>query len=186
MYRVIDKLNKLCFFVILSVLSLGLGYSSTQAAEQLHLIEPCLKEQLRIVKDSVYYTADDLIDPEFFTSGQLESNGALRLYFKTRTRSTGRASKVLRGSEQFSEIFNHFGALVKKIIGEWVSGDNLEKFNQLTGAPLFLNEFDAALQTWTGKNAAKFRYTEVTVKILDGTPGHYKKVIVEFKKPRSY
>ena len=90
-------------------------------------------------------------------------------------------SQYLKGSEQFKQVLDHFGNRVKAVGGDWTFGDNLEKFNIQTENGKTTIE-NAALNTWTGLRAAENGFNKVIVRKLDGTPGRYTKVVVEFSK----
>jgi autotransporter adhesin len=86
----------------------------------------------------------------------------------------------MRGATEFKEILNHFEGKFDGIRGAWSYGDNLAKFNKLTGEGKSLKE--AALGTWTGEQAIAAGYAKVTVRSFMGTPGAYTKVDVLFHK----
>lgn len=144
--------------------------------------EPCLAEPLRIEKSNTAYAVHDPDNVDFQTVGHLSSDGSLKLYFRTRDEK-GVRSHYLKGKEKFAEIMRHFNSKVKRISAHWVHGDNLAEFNRLTGSPLKMDPFEAAEKTWTGKNASEFGYTEVKIKYLEGSPGNYTDVEIDFEKP---
>ncbi|WP_131990104.1 hypothetical protein [Chthoniobacter flavus] len=77
-------------------------------------------------------------------------------------------------------MMEHFGDNVKAIAGNWSYGDNLAAMNKLTGQGMSLEE--AASQTWTGGQAAKFGFSNPTVETAIGAAGNYTKIRVVFKK----
>jgi hypothetical protein len=123
-----------------------------------------------------YYRVADAAEPLFSAEAQLVAGGELKLVI--RTEFQGQRSAVLRGSEQFQAILRHFGGKVKGIRGEWTYETNLMKFNELTAGGKSAKA--AALETWTGEQAAANGYRNVIVRTLEGTPGSYTKVDVLF------
>ena len=96
----------------------------------------------------------------------------------------------LSGADQYQKILQHFDGKFDQIQGMWNKpigaaelSDNLQQFNQLTSGPNALLPEQAALQTWSGQQAAAAGYTKVVVHKLSGTAGHYTHVTVRFKKP---
>jgi hypothetical protein len=63
------------------------------------------------------------------------------------------------------------------VLGQWFDGDNLAEYekNRKQG----LTPQQAAAQTWTGRQAARWGYTEVIVV----TDNRWDGVIVEFRRP---
>jgi len=104
-------------------------------------------------------------------------NGELAITLRTRLED-GTRSPLLRGSEQFERILAHFSGKFLGIQGSWSFGDNLAAFNHAIAQGSSIA--DAALQTWTGKQAAVAGYTRVVVRSLKGSPGAYTKVKVTF------
>jgi hypothetical protein len=85
----------------------------------------------------------------------------------------------------FSQMMNHFllaNTTIIAVVGSWTYGDNLVGINRLTGAsnPLLLEE--AAKHTVTGKYAASWQFTNVTVVSSTGSVGNYTQVRVLFTK----
>jgi hypothetical protein len=87
----------------------------------------------------------------------------------------------VRGTAMFDRMMEHFGEKVKAIEGTWVYGDNLAAVNKLTGGETSLK--DAAATTWTGKRAARHRFTKVKIVAAKGKPGRYVEVHVLFERP---
>lgn len=157
---------------------MGLTVESAHSSDK-----PCLAQILKPVKTETKYVSVDLLDPTFRVEGILESSGTLSLSFQLRD-IEGNRSVFLSGKEEFQRIMEHFGKRVKRIQGTWLYGDNLAEFNRLVGPPHGLDVFEAAAQTWTGKNAAKYGYTEVKIlKLTKSIRGDYNSVKVIFEKP---
>jgi len=104
-------------------------------------------------------------------------NGELAITLRTRLED-GTRSPVLRGSEQFERILAHFSGKFLGIQGSWSFGDNLAAFNRAIAQGSSIA--DAALQTWTGRQATAAGYARVVVRSLEGAPGAYTKVKVTF------
>ena len=91
-------------------------------------------------------------------------------------------SNVLRGGALFDESVAKFGSRATGIEGKWHFGDNLDRFNKLTGQNK-TNE-TAAKGTWTGGKAKEHGFPNVTVHEdkLIGDTGNYSQVEVLFTK----
>ena len=92
----------------------------------------------------------------------------------------GSRSAVLRGEEQFDLIMRHFGGSATSVRGAWAYGTNLEKFNMLVREGKSVQ--DAARGTWTGEQAARFGFTQVTVRAIEGPQGMHTAVSVLFHR----
>lgn len=91
----------------------------------------------------------------------------------------------IRGQETFVEALAYFGSRVKKIRARWTAGDNFNLFENLVEKQ-GVDPREAAFQTWTGSQAAKAGFTEIT------TLDHYFKdaygfgmIVVDFIRPES-
>ena len=104
-------------------------------------------------------------------------NGELSLTMRTRLED-GTRSPLLRGAEQFARVLSHFSGTFIGIQGSWSFGDNLAAFNRATAGGM--SPENAALQTWTGKQAGAAGYRRVMVRSLEGQPGAYTRVKVVF------
>lgn len=86
------------------------------------------------------------------------------------------------GRWMFDQMMAHFGDQVSGIAGNWVGpvSDNLAEPNRLTSAGGRID--DAARQTWTGRRAADWSFTQVRVIQTTGSAGSYTRVVVLFTK----
>ena len=94
----------------------------------------------------------------------------------------GTRSPLLRGAEQFQRILAHFSGRFRGIRGSWSYGDNLEAFNNAIRAGRTLEA--AALETWTGQQAAAAGYTHVIIRSTEGAPGNFQRALVVFERAR--
>lgn len=124
----------------------------------------------------------------------LEDDGALSFSIWNRETRDGVSEVMhpaLEPAKLFEMMLGHFGDRVQYLKGNWIAGSNLDtnlnKFNLWTGPPHNLSLEEAAKKTWTARMAAKYGFTQVLVArhSLEGTPGHYKKVELEFRKPET-
>ncbi len=95
-----------------------------------------------------------------------------------------RNDSTTRGYQMFDDVMSHFGAEnIQKIEGKWVPAmpTNLNKFNQLIREGMTVEE--AAAQTFTGRNAARYGFTKISKVTLEGEPGNYKNVRIDFERP---
>lgn len=125
------------------------------------------------------------------------SHRTLELFFVLKGVLTGARIPGFEGEDQYRKVMEHFAGQFNRIQGHWGQpySDNLDQANKLTASGLSLEE--AAKLTWSGRQAAKYGYTEVTVDYLDladwtpgkgqkgtrGEPGDYDQVLVYFSKP---
>ncbi|MFI6448530.1 polymorphic toxin-type HINT domain-containing protein [Kitasatospora sp. NPDC050543] len=90
------------------------------------------------------------------------------------------------GGQMFINAMEAVGHNADGVRGKWLSGgelkDNLDSFN--AGIQNLLSPEDAARNTFTGKMAARYGFTEVEFEIRIGSPGEYAKVQVLFKRPK--
>ena len=112
--------------------------------------------------------------------GSLGPNNTLNLWIKT----TGTTLKG-RGNDVFIALFNKVSSYgeIKSISGVWskgAMGDNLTTFNNLVKDGKTLEE--AALGTFTGKNAQRLGYSKVVFEDVQKINGEYTNVNVLFKK----
>lgn len=132
----------------------------------------------------LYFATATVGREQFFAKGSL-SNGVLELNLSL-VGHKGRRVKDFRGRDEFDRILDHFGHSVRVIKGDWVrrlgQTDNLDEFNAgiATGIP----PESAALQTWTGRQAARRGFGRVKIKVLDGLPP-YDEVEVLFYRDAS-
>jgi hypothetical protein len=84
-------------------------------------------------------------------------------------------------SQFFDAAMTKFGESVTSIDGIWFYGTNLAKVNELTAGEMSL--LDAAGQTWTAAQAARWGFTGVRLVEASGAPGAYSEVLVEFFRP---
>lgn len=122
------------------------------------------------------YLVSDASNLRFQAFAYVE-NGFLQITLRTKLES-GTRSNVLHGAEQFQRILQHFAGRFRAIRGNWVYGDNLLSFNVDVAAGLSLEQ--AALQTWTGKQAVAGGFGRVEIVEVDGLPGSFSQVKVNF------
>lgn len=84
------------------------------------------------------------------------------------------------GKWLFDAMMQHFGSTVNEIQGNWTYGVNLSAVNTLTAKGVSLA--DAALQTYTGKRANDWGFSNVKVSQASGSPGSYTSVEVVFTR----
>jgi|GEM_PF-5617358 len=165
-----------------------LGAAMASAAPQSALDQVrnrCLTGELRWLSSGETYKVEVPDSSLFSVEGRLERDGSLYLDFRTRDPDGGPNARVpaLRGREQFQAILEHFDRRIKRVMGYWVAeGDNLETFNRLTAPPLSLPPAEAALQTWTGRQASSAGFGRPRFEELTGTPGRYIIVQVAFER----
>jgi Pretoxin HINT domain len=88
------------------------------------------------------------------------------------------------GGQMFTDAVNNFGAdNINGIAGKWVRAmpSNLNTFNDLVRSGMSPEE--AAASTFTGKMAARFGFTDVSITSLSGEPGAYTDVQALFTRP---
>lgn len=136
--------------------------TSGQALECSRLLGAPLK-----IVTGVYYTSKteesfSIVDREnrhISFSGYLNSKGVLSISAHLVFPGLGHRSS-LRGDALYKEMIEHFGlAQIKEIRGIWVDGVNFKKFFTLRESGASLAQ--AALNTWSGKQAVKYGFTEV-------------------------
>ena len=118
---------------------------------------------------------------KFFFRSEVQDDGGLELDIATRDPVTKQTSHWLWAEELFDEMMHHFKETktpIKYIAGNWYDGTNLKLLNELTrgGTPIE----QAALNTWTGRQARRFGYNKVKVVTKKGAPGRWQMVVVEF------
>jgi len=155
-------------------------------ANSLVLGSECEKQFLQLRAREQHYALSDSRYNNLFVEGRLEGE-TLSLYIYTKTPS-GERSPLIRGKEAFAKVMEHFGPEVKRIKGNWTTStsekygsDNLKTLNELTSKGISIE--DAAKETWTGKQAATFGFTQVKKTFSEGSPGQYSLVEVLFTKP---
>ncbi len=184
-------MNKLFLtFIISSFLSSAFTKVDLDCLENFHKkylnqqlsLETSDSSKVFIKKSENYISYIDADAPVFQAIGELQKDGSLDLIFLLKDKENIH-SKNLRGQEMFANIIEYFGPeKIKKINGFWIKGDNLNAFNTSLKNGLTFEE--AAKQTWTGKQAAKYGYTEAIIKYTEkNRDGQYIKVKVQFEKP---
>jgi hypothetical protein len=83
----------------------------------------------------------------------------------------------------FGDAMDAVGSNVRGVRGTWVSGngglqDNLDSFN--AGIQSGLTPQEAAMNTFTGKMAARYGFTNVTIEGTTGPMGEYTSASVVF------
>lgn len=127
------------------------------------------------------YLVQDINHEDFEISGKVEGRD---LYVSFQTKLEDGTRSQLYAKEHFPKIVKHFEGRFDRIMGKWQIGPmatNLNTFNFLTGTKKTPEE--AALNTWTGRQAAAQGYTKVIFKTLEGRRGKYTSVVVAFEKP---
>ncbi|HYH16506.1 MAG TPA: hypothetical protein VD794_14855, partial [Flavisolibacter sp.] len=112
------------------------------------------------------YYVEDISNRRFNAEGRVNENGQLDITIRTKLES-GERSSNLNAEEQFQKILEHFEGRFESIKGNWQYETNLEMFKKFIKEG-FTRE-QAALKTWTGKQAGKAGYNiveiiEVTIK----------------------
>jgi len=132
------------------------------------------------------YERYDPANPVFFSEGEVRTgqgflpDGELHLNLRNKMED-GSRGLILRGSEEFKNILEHFKGRFGGIRGDWQFGDNLAEFNK--GLSKRLSPEQAALATWTGQQAKAAGYSKVIIRELAGSPGSYTHVEVTFVRP---
>lgn len=139
---------------------------------------------------SAYY-ASDRTNPRFYIEASIRTEGSERFlsFIVVAQLPDGTRGQLLRGSDFFNAMMDHFGiAAVDVIEGQWETTNpdwsaNLDAFNRITGSNS-ITEAAAAAQTPTGMYAARRGYTKVTIVIANpiGARGKYTEVLVQFRK----
>jgi hypothetical protein len=141
-----------------------------------------------------YAIVDPNFPTRFYAIGAVKK-GVLDLEFKLVERDekgmeTAR-STAIRGSDAFGEILAAYGDQVERILGYWNEDhrDNLDTFNRLIQPPHSLSPQEAALNTFTGKMAARAGFSVPTLdkdqSLISPVAGErrYTRVVVFFDKP---
>lgn len=126
------------------------------------------------------YLVKDPAHEDFEISGKVQGRD-LYLSFQTKLEDGTRGNLVAK--EHFPKILEHFDGKFDRIMGQWSLGPmqtNLNTFNWISRKQ---SKEDAALSTWTGRQAAARGYTKVTFVTLEGRRGKYTRVLVAFEKP---
>ncbi|MFI1578650.1 hypothetical protein [Embleya sp. NPDC020630] len=88
------------------------------------------------------------------------------------------------GGVMFVNAMEALGKDASAVRGYWLSGgdmkDNLDSFN--AGMQHWLSAEEAARNTFTGKIAVKYGFTNVEFRTLEGAAAEYTKVEVIFRK----
>ena len=125
----------------------------------------------RAVRDEFRYW----LDGENGVTAQLQ-DGTLALNI--------RAGGRIRGSALIDKVMAHFGPRVERVSGHWVSqspdanNKNLGTVNRLTAEGMPLAQ--AVMQAWTAQQAARHGFTHLNLLLHRGSPGQYRKILVEF------
>jgi hypothetical protein len=107
----------------------------------------------------------------------LDENGVLSLAIE-------KGPTTPSGGQMFTDAVNNFGVdNINAIEGKWIRAmpSNLNTFNDLVRSGMSPEE--AAASTFTGKMAARFGFTEVTITNMAGEPGAYTNVEALFSLP---
>lgn len=86
----------------------------------------------------------------------------------------------LSGSQMLANVMEHFGDRVQSIQGYWVYGDNLAGFNKAVRAGQSLES--AAAGTWTGRQAARYGFNNVTILVADAGESGFTRVSALFTR----
>ena len=127
------------------------------------------------------YWRYDPVNPTFFSEGRVRTGDGFlpdgELWMNLRNKADdGSRGLILRGSEEFKKILEHFKGRFGGIRGDWQFGDNLAEFNK--GIKNKLTPEAAALATWTGQQAQAAGFSKVIIREI--TEGH---VQVTFVRP---
>lgn len=126
------------------------------------------------------YLVRDSSHEDFEISGLVKGRD---LYVSFQTKLKDGTRSELRAKEHFPKIAKHFEGRFDRVMGKWQVGPmttNLDTFNWLSRTR---SPEEAALNTWTGRQAAALGYTKVVFQTLEGRPGRYANVLVAFEKP---
>lgn len=133
----------------------------------------------------------EVLDEEFDDLGiraTLDARGVFRFWIETRldrlSPEHGRAYGNVRAKQLFAAALAHFGSRVTCIRAEWYYGDNLAVFDRLVRVD-GISPADAALATWTGRQAATHGFSVARIVTAKGHPTSkrpYKKVLVDFTR----
>ncbi len=126
-------------------------------------------------KTATSYRASDPSNERFGAAGYLD-DGELNISMRTKLDDETRGA--LRGEDEFKAMLEHFGDNVKVIRGHWTFGDNLASFNKGVRAGMSLE--DAALSTWTGKQAFAAGFGKAKIGFAQMSNGVYVDVEVRF------
>ena len=122
------------------------------------------------------YSVSDPGDPRFFATGVVEGE---ELLIEIRTElPSGERSTALNGPNQLRQILAHFFPRYKSIRTSWCFGENLVTFNRATAAGATPEE--AVLRTTFGHQVALIGFARVLIRSLEGFPGRYTKIVVNF------
>ncbi|MER7815859.1 ALF repeat-containing protein, partial [Streptomyces sp. NPDC096153] len=96
-----------------------------------------------------------------------------------------RNDSTTKGYQMFDDVMAHYGPEnIEAIEGKWVTKmpTNLDAFNKAIREGKTPEE--AAAGAFTGRNAARYGFTEVEIKKTEGAAGHYTNVEVVYRKKR--
>ena len=148
--------------------------------------EPIEGVRVLNLSETQFYVADaeqpPFSDPRApaFAFDAIIQNEVLFLNINT-VDDAGRRAPHLRAAKLFERMMKHFQDSHQKIHairGYWVHGTNLKMFLEQLKAGK--SEHEAALSTWTGRQAARFGYSDVTIHTMDDPFGSYPDIIVYF------
>lgn len=92
----------------------------------------------------------------------------------------------IRGTEMFNLMMRSFGSTVRAIAGTWRRSfeghpsSNIDEVNRLTAEGVPLEK--AVYHAWTSKRAARWGFTNVRLRKIEGVPGNYSKIDVLIEK----
>jgi hypothetical protein len=110
------------------------------------------------------YTANsfklrDIQSPQFFVFAGVGEDRILS--FNLSLKENGERSVYFRGKRVYEMMMKHFDGKFDYISGSWHKGDNLDEFNRNIFNGMSITK--AALNTWSGRQAASRGYTKVTI-----------------------
>jgi hypothetical protein len=127
------------------------------------------------------YSVTDPDDPRFQATGVIEGR---ELVVDLRVElESGERSAVLRAPEQLMKIMAHFAPRYNSVRTSWWIGENLMAFNRAIAAGDTPEV--AATRTLLGRQVALAGYPRTKIRLLEGYPARYTKVVVSFSRSSS-
>lgn len=132
----------------------------------------------RGLKTRVWQDKIEITDKEnelFYAMAEIDKNGVLSFQIYLRDEKQKYYFPGFRGSEFFDMAMQYFSSRVNYIRGEWHGGANLFYLNRR----ILINGIkpkEAALETWTGLQAARYGFNQAKLISSKGFPGTYENV----------
>ena len=178
------------FFKIILAICL-LGFSSIQAAELScrSIFSPTVQPALIVLQsdpenlsEGIKFEVRDKNNDEFTFDASLFPGGRLRLNAFLAISELGIRSSM-SGQHLYNKMIKYYGLEnINRIVGLWLGGTNYDAFliNQASGQSLA----ESALNTWSGRQAAKYGFTEVqTLEVKNNSMTGETEIYVEFTRP---